>query len=743
MERNLEVLAKSSPPETLIEHTENCLSVLQSIKRLYPYVPELCGVGRFYDHLFYAALLHDVGKSASGFQKSLREGRRWGYRHEILSASFVSCLESTADPDRKMIALSIVTHHKDIGELRERFNTTSPPGRERFEESLKELSPNMPVVYKLFDDVSRMSCEYLGYELPRPRKPGSVSELVDAYQYAVRWICNLVHGHRVDEGLKLFGVFLRGFLVACDHLASGGKYGVVPGIKDVMARLGLKRLRPFQKRMMHVDGHAFLSAPTGSGKTEAALLWAGNNQDAGRRVYYVLPYTASINAMAHRLKGYFGEDDVGVLHGRAGYFVYKTLLERDYDVDSASRCAGDVQGLSRKLYRPLKVLTPFQILKSLFGIKGWEGQLSEMAGGLFIFDEIHVYDADTTALILGTIGYLSTQLNARFLFLSATFPGFLRKEIRSILPGIDDYRLDINDEEDRCMLFRARHRIRLIEGELSEYRVKIRDALSDGKRVLVVCNTVKRAQEIYASVKEHAVSSELLHGRFILRDREEKERRLDDVQLLVATQVVEVSLDIDFDTIFTEPAPLDALVQRIGRVNRKGSKGVVPVYVCTVNHDSDKYFYDMNRIAKTLDVLVDGEELTELRVRELVEKVYEDGYNDDEMSRFDAASKAFRSVMDNMMPFFDAEERDDFYSLIRSVEVVPVRYEPQYLRCKEENRHFEAMRYVTSISLGQGAMLRRSDRIARRRDGYWVADVLYDDLGLHIDEVEKEVGNID
>lgn len=742
MVHDFEILAKSTPPETLIDHTENCLSVLRSIRQLYPHVPELCGIEHFYDHLFYAAVLHDIGKGASGFQKSLQGGAPWNYRHEIISAAFVSCVESIDDIKRKAIALAIITHHKSINEIRERFNTTSPVGKERFKKCLNELLPNMSAICELLDNVSHLSHEYMGYEVPPLKRPDFLEDLVDAYQYAVRWYNNRLNRHIKNDFFLPYGIFLRGFLIACDHLASSGKNEIRSGIKEVASNLGLQELRPFQKKIMQVSGHVFLSAPTGSGKTEAGLLWAGNNQDSGRRIYYVLPYTASINAMSHRLSRHFGEDNVGVLHGKASYFAYKTLLERSYNSEEATKYVREIQGLSKKLYRPLKVLTPFQILKAFFGIKGWESQLSEMSGGLFIFDEIHVYDAHTTALILKTIEYLS-QLDAKFIFLSATFPKFLKNKIRNILPAIQEYAFSEGIEDDRKLLLTPRHRVCLLEGQITEHLKKIQETLEEGNRVLVVCNTVKRTQELYQLLSPFAVSSELLHGRFILKDREEKEKRLDNVQLLVGTQAVEVSLDLDFDTIFTEPAPIDALIQRLGRVNRRGLKGVVPVYICTLGSEKDKYFYDMNRIKKTLGALINREELTEKRVVELVEKVYQDGYNEKEEAKFKNASDSFQWIIENLHPFFDAVEKDDFYELIQSFEVIPIRFESRYLEHREQNKHFESMRYFASISLGQGAMLRKSKRLVRRKDGYWVVDARYDELGLHTDEIEKEIGNID
>lgn len=741
MVKQTELYAKSSPPETLLDHTRNCLSVMRSIKHFYPGVPELSGIDRFYDHLFYAVVLHDLGKGASGFQNSLQNRTRWGYRHEILSAGFVTCLNNLNEYARKAIALAIITHHKSISELREGYNTTSPVGKERYEECLNELATNTTILHAFLSKVPFLGKEYLGHEVTPFDLPSCTEDLIDAYQYAVRWYNNLVEEH-VADGFSPYGIFLRGFLMTCDHLASGGKDEILAGISTVSQKLIGFQLRPFQKKASVIIGNAFLSAPTGSGKTEASLLWAENNQSGGRRIYYVLPYMASINAMSDRMIRYFGNENVGVLHGKASYFVYKTLMERDYSPDDAAAHAREIQNLSRKLYRPLKILTPFQIFKALFGIKGWEAQISEMTGGLFVFDEIHAYDPHVTALILKTIQYLS-KLDAKFLFLSATFPEFLKDRILQVLPGISEYGLNEEIDDDRKLLLTPRHRVHILKGQITEYAEKIIDTLKDRKRVLVVCNTVKRAQEIYQLLNPHASTAELLHGRFILRDREQKERVLNDVQLLVGTQAIEVSLDLDFDVGFTEPAPVDALIQRLGRINRKGLKGIAPVYIFTSGSEKDKHFYDMNRINKTLTALVDGGELTEKRVVELVNIVYKDGYNENEEDKYQTAISSFERVIEGLRPFADSEEKDNFYDLIRSFEVIPRKFESEYLEYRMQNKHFEAMRYFASISLGQGAMLKKSNRLNRRKEGYLVADAHYDDLGLDIHRIEQDLGNID
>jgi len=81
---------------------------------------------------------------------------------------------------------------------------------------------------------------------------------------------------------------------------------------------------------------------------------------------------------------------------------------------------------------------------------------------------------------------------------------------------------------------------------------------------------VAKCQELYR-ILEH-LKPMCYHSKFILKDRTEKEKEIDNQRLLIATQVVEVSLDIDFDVMFTECAPPDAIVQRAGRVNRRREK---------------------------------------------------------------------------------------------------------------------------------------------------------------------------
>jgi CRISPR-associated endonuclease/helicase Cas3 len=588
------LLAK--PDETLMEHTENTLMVFKSIKEAYPNISELCDVPEFWEHLFLAIFLHDFGKGAIGFQKLLKEGEKWDYRHEILSAGFVSALNTVDSDTESAIGLAIITHHKDITELRERFGThPSPPGKERYQKKLDEIGINLENLNALLSEINRFSEKYLGYHVQHPRKIDSVKALKNVYKDIVLPYLWALEEDEITPLHGKYGIFLKGFLTACDHLASGGRFNILNGIKDMRTIYDFSELRKTQKKALSTKGDAILIAPTGSGKTEAALFWtqANQNEKRSRRVFYLLPYTASINAMYHRLQRDFKDQElVGILHGKVGYFLYTEYSEEGNYILARDK-AKEIKNLSKKIYKPYKILTPFQILKAMFGVKGFEQQLSEMANGLFIMDEIHTYDAHTTSLILETLKILKYDYGANILIMSATLPSFIKEIFVEELNIPGENYISLDEEELKKF---TRHRVKVLPGGIKENLKKIEAELEKGKRVLVVCNTVSQAQNIFRILSEKVERSGLIHGRFILRDRERIESELKDMNLLVGTQAIEVSLDIDYDRLFTEPAPIDALIQRFGRVNRKGweKNRVSPVYVFEKGSEKDKYIYNQD-----------------------------------------------------------------------------------------------------------------------------------------------------
>jgi len=183
---------------------------------------------------------------------------------------------------------------------------------------------------------------------------------------------------------------------------------------------------------------------------------------------------------------------------------------------------------------------------------------------------------------------LTSGWGVRFVFASATFPRFLQKLIQALIPCAV-IEPDLTEEGDREVVERKRHNLRIADGNVMTALDNMCADTFAGKSVLVVCNHVRTAQIIYEALATrlvaaglHADDIVLFHSRFNMEDRSRIEQTLGKKPLpkvLVATQVVEVSLDIDFDCGYLEPAPIDAMIQRMGRVNRKGSRNPEPIVV--------------------------------------------------------------------------------------------------------------------------------------------------------------------
>ncbi len=733
------LLAKSKPLEALVEHTENCLSVLASMREIMPFLGDISGEQDFFEHLFYAVALHDLGKGAVGFQQQLTDGARWGYRHEILSAGFANGL-SMPQTAKQAIGLAILTHHKDIQVLGKEYPAHPPrnPGFSHWQSRVAELEDNWEELLQIQERVhswfTRPDCSF--------HPVSSVDQLANGHR---DFLCPYQFALDDEEYTTLhgrYGMLLRGCLIACDHLASAGGTEILRALDDMAGRLRweidhkegrhFEQWQSFQESSSRIEGHLMLSAPTGSGKTEAALLWTQANagESNGQRVFYVLPYVASINAMYQRLLKLVSDDRLGLLHGKASYFLYRYLADGEYAPEQAKIQVRQHQSLTRKLYRPYKVLTPFQLLKAFFGIRGFEMQFAEMAGGLFIFDEIHAYDPHTTALISTMVEHLCRDYAARFCIMTATMPEFLKRMFVETLGEVTEVEMS-STERDKF----TRHRIRLLPGGISEAMPQIEERLNGGERVLVICNTVRQAQMVFEGLRNVAANAGLLHSRFILRDRERIESRLEDYDLLVGTQALEVSLDIDFDVLFSEPAPIDALIQRFGRVNRARRFPTADVCLCCEGGEHDSYIYPAARVQATLDALREVDILHESHIQQLIESVYGNGYNDKEQEKFDRARNAFSQYQKHIVPFVeDPSGRDEFTSLFKSVEVVPAIYESNFLERVEAKEFYEAMAYITSISEQQFARLHKEGQMYKQ-ERQWFVKVGYDpERGLLLDE---------
>lgn len=758
-------------PEGLAQHTWYVLERLTEFIRLRPDLPQTLGVPRLWHILFWAAFMHDFGKATSGFQAMLRGGERWSHRHEVLSLAFLDWITKSFTPDEQpWVAAAIVSHHKDAAEIQQLYAPPDDPDDDQLITRVAELDETtLQGLWRWLAEcppawIDDLGLGEMGISLPAlPDQDNAVAMVQQQGVARIRYWLKVYRRfvrriERSDEKALIIGTLaLRGHMVNADHSASAHAGPLPRAHFDADAILSSRniprhKLYEHQRDAEKIEGSALLTAPTGSGKTEAALLWAARQattQGGLPRLFYTLPYQASMNAMKIRLEGSF-PDKVGLQHGRSLLALYRMLMEQDYSPTAAAQKARHIKDLVKLNYPPVRVFSPYQMLKGMYRLKGYEAMLTDYHGAAFIFDEIHAYEVKRLALILKTIEYLTRNYEACFLVMSATFPTLIKDWLRDALGDP----VEIAAEPALFDVFK-RHRLVLLNGELLSDRelTRIANDARAGKSVLVVCNLVDRTQTAYRELrerlKESSIPVELLHGRFNVRDRLDKEKLVREATgstskhrhpiVLVATQVVEVSLDIDLDTIYTDPAPLEALVQRFGRINRQGKQaGLVPVHIYRQPDDGQK-IYDQELVTRTLAILEREHDrpLDESAVGVWLDEIYSGVVAERWQHEYAESADEFDTICVRTLRAFSADDGLEmmFYRAFDGLEVLPESLYDEYegLRKEEPIRSRELM---VPISWRRYHALANEGRVLphEQRGPYIVKATYNSEIGLTFDE---------
>ncbi|MEU3565128.1 CRISPR-associated helicase Cas3' [Kitasatospora sp. NPDC006786] len=614
------LLAKSArgavPPEELTVHLAATLAAGIELARRVGRIEAAERVldGRFWPTAQLSGLYHDGGKLPDGCQQMLLgRVRSWGERHEIVSLGFLPALV----PDEQLlgwVAAGVATHHRAMTgsngrDLRFLYDGLTP------DELAKRIGPiDENTVTALLGWLHTTAASALLPTTPKT-SPLSSTSLTDTAHGILTELLNR-WDRRVAADIGLAAVLLQGAVTVADHLSSA--HGCLhtsqpfdhrfrPALEEQMATKG-RVLREHQLRAAETSGHLLLRAPTGSGKTEAVLLWAARQvTELARhtggvpRVFFTLPYLASINAMADRFADLLGDPElVGVAHSRAASYHLAAAIHSTDNPDEDEQ-AGPCQqseaakALARaaatRLFREsVRVGTPYQLLRAALAGPAHAGLLVDAANSVFILDELHAYDSRRLGYILAT-ARLWERLGGRIAVVSATLPDVLADLFKDTLAQTPA----LVDTPDLGLP--ARHRLQVRQHHLTDPATanEIRGRLDQGQSVLVVANNVAHALALFAELAPHCRvlhgddSAFLLHSRFTRQDRNRIEQNIrarfasaaaDRLPgLLVATQVVEVSLDLDLDVLFTAAAPLEALLQRFGRVNRLGAREPADVIV--------------------------------------------------------------------------------------------------------------------------------------------------------------------
>lgn len=551
------------------------------------------------------AILHDIGKASTIFQKTLKADfqRSPGFlfRHELASLFFISLVDET---ERSQVTAMIVAHHKSI------YQDAGKKG-------ILDLVDNDPRVierhladFEIWSEDALGILAHFGFKV----RTISIQEAKNNFNEVVDYCENRINGYSEWKGV----------LIAADHLASALR----KDIKDVTKRLFIKPdLNYYHSRtnelyplsLVSTDDkrkHTLVAAPTGAGKTDFLI------RRCKGRIFYTLPFQASINAMYERIKSDLKDTnaEIRLLHAASSLKIEKNKVEEKI--------------LQRHIGASIKILTPHQMASLVFGTKGYEAMIVDIKGCDVILDEIHTYSETTQAIVLKIVEILHS-LECRVHIGTATMPSELYNKIIDILGGQNNvYEVlldkDILDTFDRHII----HKV----NSLDTVEHIIKEAIADNQKILFVCNQVKRSQSLYKQLDEKYpnINKMLIHSRFKRGRRSQLESNLKDIYnesskacLVVSTQVVEVSLDISFDLMVTECAPIDALIQRFGRINRKRTKDTIgqykPIYVIAPSDNkSDGLPYDIDVLKLTYDTLPAGKIMKERNTQKMIDVVYND-----------------------------------------------------------------------------------------------------------------------
>lgn len=523
---------KAKPDKSIREHTDDLLKNLEYLKEL-GYIKD----EKILNLTKIACEYHDFGKVNREFQYRIENKTDFNTEkeiaHNLLSLYFINPKDFESKEDYYRVCFAVLFHHY------------------YYEDNLRILSDEKTLIKELLN-------EFETFKL-KPNTPKKIKEI------------------RKDKE----AILVKGFVNKCDFSASGGtkiEYindflkgsleNLLDSWKSNNENASWNELQDFCKR--NSEENIIVVAQTGMGKTEAGLHFIGDNKG-----FFILPLKTAINAIYKRISEDIVKEEiehkVALIHSDTLSYYYNNS-DKNIDILTYKK-----EG--KQLAIPLNITTLDQVFDFVLKYKGYEMKLATLSYSKVVIDEIQMYSADLLAYLIYGIKSIINS-GGKVAILTATLAPF----IKDLLIGKDN---KFNFKEGTFVNDLKRHNLKTYNSKINsdiiyeKYNYNKENGLDN--KILVVCNTIKKAQELYLELKEKSVENlNIFHSKFIKKDRAKKESEIlkfgkTDFKgdgIWISTQIVEASLDIDFDYLFTELSDINGLFQRLGRCNRKGEKSV-------------------------------------------------------------------------------------------------------------------------------------------------------------------------
>ena len=617
------ILAKSPipgrPPKTLLSHTKDIMNSVEWLYGTEDHPTRLAqewlrffrlkedDYPRFLVNTLASAAFHDLGKANDGFQKAVTKTGNQSIRHEHLSGlllslpAFKDWLSHNPLLDFDVILSSVISHHLKVDP--ERW------GQQIGMSGSFRLLTDQKGFTELLDEIGQT------LNLPVPFRPNiplfwsfqthsSYFNFTDILESAKHQAYRFEKAIRKDESARRFLCSVKAALLAADSAGSGvvraghdleswlkAAFGTALSAQDIQHKVIIPRiqeierktkqdfrLQDFQEQAGTLQERALLLAPCGSGKTLAAWRWiaARLEKRPAARVLFLYPTRATATEGFRDYIAWAPEEEAALAHGTAAYDLEEmfgnptdTRADKDFTTEQRLYALGFWQ---KRLFSA----TADQFLAFMQNQYGPLCLLPLLVDSVIVVDEIHSFDK---AMFSAFTTFLK-QFDVPVLCMTATLSAGRRRTL------VDDCGLQLfPDRFDGLdnLKERAEHpRYRLDTISRENAQKKARQALQEKKKVLWVTNQVRRCQEIAIAMGQQFGPEivQCYHSRFKLADRRTRHNAViysfqtsPGPLLAITTQVCEMSLDLDADILITEYAPIAALIQRMGRCNRRGKPG--------------------------------------------------------------------------------------------------------------------------------------------------------------------------
>ena len=739
-----------SHPNVFMEDHIN--GVIKIAKQLY---------GEKIPEWFYIPLaFHDFGKSTKYFQDYILGGRKTKFSdHSYLSALYCLNLAHSLGFKDRLIECFLypLKHHTDLKGLKNTLDDLI--SKERKNILLEQIEAVEVEKFNRFVELLNIPENIKNKAILGEDVLNRLSLIVE------KLLERIVGGLKLEKGLFDFNLFFS-VLLDADKTQAGSKEDSVPEtqilsserieiyrerLKNNGSGLNQKREEAFKEVMSKLpiakDYKLYaLTLPTGMGKTLTGLSFsAGLAKKFGlKRIVYSLPFLSIIDQTELVLSGMGLKDSTElIVHhhlSEIGYFQE----DREYNFDTARVF---FEGWNSGV-----VLTTFhQLLYTLLGAENsYLRRFNKLKDSVVIVDELQALPHRYWRFVKESFKRLAEELNSRVILMTATNP-FVFTERDNVLHLADKakYRRDL--QRFRVIPDLEKRTVEDLAREVAE-RVRRED-----KTFLIILNTIKSSQDFYRKLKD-LVNMDIAYLSTAVIPKQRRERieqiKQGKYKVVVSTQVVEAGVDIDFDVVYRDFAPLDSINQSAGRCNRHGFRELGEVRVVKLVDDNVKEYskriYDPVLLDATEKFLT--EELTERELLDVIDDYFETLWREKishdkskelldalKSVKHDVLYKNFKLIEDQpykrdvFVVFDDKAER-----VLNEVKEVWERRQRKEITLWEARREFEKLKaefysYVISVALNKDSDIELDDRLKIRVVRKEYIDLYYDgEIGFRI-----------